>query len=195
MNDDEVRAANRLRLAGGAPRYPQLGGLKHLLKQRAPALYELAWKTEARVHNVIFRARTKTFWIYELQNRRLDRRYGGDCGGAVSTRFVAAGAHRTESTEYPQLSRMFDRRKGVEVTSSDVLVDIGCGKGRVINFWLHQGWTNRMIGLELDPEIAEQARSRLRPYENVTIVTGDAVDRLPTTGRCFSRSTRSTRAS
>ncbi len=66
-----------------------------------------------------------------------------------------------------------------------MLVDIGCGKGRVINFWLHQGLTNRLIGLELDPDVATAAQQRLAPYRNVQIIVGDAIENLPTDGTLF----------
>jgi precorrin-6B methylase 2 len=60
-----------------------------------------------------------------------------------------------------------------------VLVDVGCGKGRVLNYWLHSGLKNRIYGLELDPEFAGFAARRLAKYKNVTILAGDAIENLP----------------
>ena len=71
------------------------------------------------------------------------------------------------------------------IKASDVLVDVGCGRGRVINWWLDQGFRNQIVGLELDPNTAERTRRRLRDYSNVTITTGDAVQNIPSKGTLF----------
>jgi SAM-dependent methyltransferase len=111
-----------------------------------------------------------------LHNMFWDLRFGGSCGGTKRSPFKARGAVETSSTEYGQLHCLFRR---VAIGPSDVLVDVGCGKGRVLNYWLSLGLTNRLIGIELDPEIATLARKRLKAYPNVTILTGDALDLLP----------------
>jgi SAM-dependent methyltransferase len=118
------------------------------------------------------------------QNLFWDLRYGGYCGGYKRSPYEDRGALGTLSTEYEQLDFLFGRG-GVEVGASDVLVDVGCGKGRVLNYWLRRGWRNRMIGIELDAELADKARRRLRHYANVTVVTGDVLDHFPTDGTLF----------
>jgi hypothetical protein len=114
----------------------------------------------------------------------LDLRYGGYCGGTRPSRFADLGAERTVSTDYQQLDELF-RRAGIQVDPSDVLVDLGCGKGRVINYWLNCGYRNRIVGLELDPDIADRVRRRTRSWPNVVIITGDAVENLPEDGTIF----------
>ena len=64
-------------------------------------------------------------------------------------------------------------------------MDVGCGKGRVINWWLKCGYTNRIIGIDHEEEVAERTRHRLRRFTNVTIVTGDALEILPADGTLF----------
>jgi SAM-dependent methyltransferase len=113
-----------------------------------------------------------------------DLRYGGYCGGYQRSRYEDCGGLATQSTEYGQLKLLFDQ-DGVTIRASDVLVDVGCGKGRVLNYWLSRGWRNRMIGIELDPAIADQTRRRLQPYPNITIVTGNILDTLPLDGTLF----------
>jgi hypothetical protein len=66
-----------------------------------------------------------------------------------------------------------------------VLVDVGCGKGRVINYWLARGYRNRIVGLELGPDVADSVRRRVKSWPNLAIVTGDAVDNLPRDGTIF----------
>lgn len=85
------------------------------------------------------------------------------------------------NSDYQALSYIFADR----IKRDDVFVDIGCGKGRVINWWLNQQLTNRIIGIELDEKIAQQTRQRLRGYKNVTIITGDAVQNIPADGTLF----------
>ena len=61
----------------------------------------------------------------------------------------------------------------------DVLVDVGCGKGRVINWWLDQGLRNRMVGLEIDPAVASATARRLSAFGNVMIIHDDATTGVP----------------
>jgi hypothetical protein len=116
-----------------------------------------------------------------IRNAVFDLRFGGLLGGVVPSRYAELGAVQTENSDYAALPRIFGNR----IRASDVLVDVGCGKGRVINWWLGQGLRNPMIGIELDPEIAAQTRRRLRRHPNVTIMAGNAVDCLPHHGTLF----------
>ena len=75
----------------------------------------------------------------------IDLRYGGYFGGKIKSRYAHLGAHDTASGHYSVLSCIFRKYK---IKDSDVLVDVGCGKGRVINWWLKQGHQNRIIGMD-----------------------------------------------
>jgi len=79
-----------------------------------------------------------------------DLRYGAILSGNVGTRYRQAGAYNVVNTPYAVLPQVFAGRIGRD----DVLVDVGCGKGRVINWWLSRGLRNRMYGIEIDPEVA-----------------------------------------
>ena len=115
------------------------------------------------------------------RNALMDMQYGGLLGGAVETPYAHLGAVKTENTDYVALSSIFRGR----IKDSDVLVDVGCGKGRVINFWLSQGLCNRMVGIELNDKIADETRRRLIRYKNVTILTGNATENIPVDGTLF----------
>jgi SAM-dependent methyltransferase len=104
-----------------------------------------------------------------------DLRYGAILSGNVGTRHRQAGAYNVVNTPYAVLPQIFAGRIGRD----DVLVDVGCGKGRVINWWLSRGLRNRMYGIEIDPEVAAATRRRLRRFGNVTIITGDATSSVP----------------
>jgi len=106
----------------------------------------------------------------------LDLRYSGSIlRGNVQSRFAERGAFSTVNSDYKALSRMFKGR----IMPRDVLVDVGCGKGRVVNWWLSQDLRNQIVGLELDPEVAADTARRFAKYPNVRIIAGDAVTNLP----------------
>lgn len=111
----------------------------------------------------------------------LDLRFGRLLRGVELSPYSESGAYATANSSYETLRKLFRGR----VRPSDVLVDVGCGKGRVINAWLHEGYTNRMIGVELDPEVAAETRTRLKRFRNVNIVTGDILANFPEDGTLF----------
>ena len=66
-----------------------------------------------------------------------------------------------------------------------MLVDVGCGRGRVILWWLSRGYRNKIYGLEIDPALADTAAKNVRKFGNVEIISGDAVSQLPPDGTVF----------
>jgi SAM-dependent methyltransferase len=127
--------------------------------------------------------RTRLEWL-TIRTLVRDVRYGGNCGGTRSSRYAYLGAAMTMSTEYHHLEELF-QRAGIHVDQADVLVDIGCGMGRVINYWLACGNRNRIVGLELDRDVANSVRRRTKSWPNVAIITGDAAENLPEDGTIF----------
>jgi len=75
--------------------------------------------------------------------------------------------------------------RNIRIKKDDILVDIGCGRGRVINWWLSQGLQNRIIGIEIDSEIADNTKKRLRIHNNVKIVTANAAEFIINEGSIF----------
>lgn len=128
--------------------------------------------------------RKTRFGLRPLHNLLVDLRFGGPCGGRFANPFAAQGAYPVQSTDYAVLTTLHQRHR-IVIRESDVLVDVGCGPGRVINWWLSRGLTNRIVGLELVESIAAAARERLRRYPNVEIVGGDAIANLPAEGTFF----------
>ncbi len=134
-----------------------------------------------------------------IRNFLLDMRYGGFLGlnlgiYDISRRPDARDTSPGEFTYNPYHWLACLNNADVEfleyafkdrIKASDVLVDVGCGRGRAISWWLDQGHRNRMIGIELDPQTAERTRRRLRKFENVTIITGDATQNIPPDGTLF----------
>jgi SAM-dependent methyltransferase len=112
------------------------------------------------------------------RNLYLDVKFGGRfLGGHIASPAGARSDHTgTGNTDYAVLARMFSE---VRLAPDDVFVDVGCGKGRTFNWLLQQGCRNRLVGIELVPEVAEFTRRRLRRYPQIEIVTGDIRERLP----------------
>ena len=111
-----------------------------------------------------------------------DRRYGGSLSGRYRSRFDLANDEM--GTDYWVLDELFATAQ-IPIDASDVLVDVGCGRGRVLNYWLSRGYKNRLVGVELDPMYADATRERLKRFPNVTIETGSASKILPADGTLF----------
>jgi SAM-dependent methyltransferase len=132
------------------------------------------WRKQWRLRVVKTR-----FGIETVRNLAIDLRYGGPCGGTIRSAYGYLGAYGTSSADYDKLRRLFTAENGLAIGPNDVLVDVGSGKGRVLNFWLDLGLGNRIVGIELDPRFAESARRRLARYPNVEVICGDAIEHLP----------------
>lgn len=114
-----------------------------------------------------------------------DMRFGAFLGGVKKTPFENLGANDTGNSDYEVIDYLFSESIVPNLTSDDVLVDVGCGKGRVINYWLDRYPENRIYGIELDPYIAAKAARRLRSYPNVKILSGDARQLVPRDGTLY----------
>jgi hypothetical protein len=110
---------------------------------------------------------------WAARNLAMDLRFGGSLAGTLPAR--APGTADVVNSQYSVLPYVFADR----VRSRDVLVDVGCGKARVINWWLSEGLRNRMIGIEHNSEVASATARRLRRFGNVTIVNEDATSWMP----------------
>ncbi len=117
-----------------------------------------------------------------LRSAFRDLKHGRPLGGTIRTRFAHLGAFHTTNSSYAELDRLF---AGVEIGPDDVLVDVGCGKGRALNWFLERYPRNRIKGIELDPEVCRKTARRLRRRTNVTVLCGDAPTLLPRDGTIF----------
>ena len=115
-------------------------------------------------------------------NARRDLRYGSVLGGTIRTRFEEAGAFHVTNSEYGDLPSLFT---AAEAGGEDVFVDVGCGKGRVLNWLLTTFPGSTIFGLELDPDVCRKTARRLRRFGNVTVLCGDATTMLPAEATLF----------
>lgn len=95
----------------------------------------------------------------------------------------SAGRYMNTPTDIYALDAM---TAAAQLKPDDVIVDVGCGDGFPIAYWLSKGIKNKIIGLEIDPSAAAKARSRFKSIPNVSIVEGDAtVEAAKTNGTVF----------
>ena len=113
----------------------------------------------------------------------MDVRFGGKlCRDNVDETIYCNGRHTMEHCHYHVLRDIFSE---VPIAPDDVLVDVGCGEGRVINFWLSRRLKNPIVGIEAVESVARNAQARYRKYDNVTILHGDALEIVPSHGTLF----------
>lgn len=83
---------------------------------------------------------------------------------------------RYESPTYRRLMALITT---LAPTEQDVLVDLGCGKGRMVMLF-STGKVKKAIGVEFDAELAEDAKKNVRDikvsHAPVQIIQGDAAD-------------------
>ena len=92
-----------------------------------------------------------------VRNAVQDLRFGKPLGGTVKTRYAHLGAHDVGNADYDDLAILFGE---ADVRPDDVIVDVGCGKGRSLNWLLAHHPQNRLIGIEIDPAICAQTAKR-----------------------------------
>lgn len=104
----------------------------------------------------------------------IDFRYGMRyLGISLNNENKKLGFVYTGSTEYSALNVMFSQ---IELNSNDVIVDVGCGKGRTFNWLLYKKVTNKLIGIEVDHDVAKFTKKRLSNYPQIEIIVGNFCD-------------------
>lgn len=81
------------------------------------------------------------------------------------------GGTNSSSTHYALMKRIF---RHVELNASDTLLDVGCGKGRVLAFLLAQRCPCKLYGIEHNEAVAKITQEWTARYPQVQILIGDA---------------------
>lgn len=112
-----------------------------------------------------------------VKNFAIDLYFGASIRGHETSKFRHLGAKDIGAADYDDLNRVFP--KGM-IRPGETLVDLGSGKGRVLNWWtLKCARTNSIVGVEIDPYWAGRCRARLARYPAVRVITGNVIDVLP----------------
>lgn len=89
------------------------------------------------------------------------------------TRFAPEGAHDPTATCYFVLDQMFGN---FNFTADSHLLDVGCGAGRALAYFVQQGFSGKATGVELDPDLANKALSWANEHANVEVINGSVLD-------------------
>lgn len=118
----------------------------------------------------------QNFWkkLYALRAGWEDRRMGKTSMEEIRpSRFRAQGAEATQSSDYRCLDALLKR---LPMGPGDVFVDVGCGEGRVLTYLSLRRFPGKLIGVELDPDVAEEARQRTADCPNMEIRCGNILE-------------------
>lgn len=80
--------------------------------------------------------------------------------------------HRYEPTPYAALEQLFEK---YSLESTDCVVDMGCGKGRV-PFYVHHRFHIKVIGVEMNSTFYENALTNKTQYMKKNSVKNNAID-------------------
>lgn len=119
-----------------------------------------------------------------VRNIIQDLKFGGFLGGVKRSPFAALGAYDTANSDYEALRCLFMPLRE-RLDRHSCLVDVGCGKGRVLNFWLKEFPHKEIYGVELDAAIAGDVAKRLRGFPNLHVLTGNACENIPVDATFF----------
>jgi SAM-dependent methyltransferase len=128
----------------------------------------------------LFRIARNVYFDVRCQGRFL--------GGTVTSTHADEGAKDVHNSDYGQIARLFMQpailphwHPGYRSSSASdpVIVDVGCGRGRVINWLLCNGYCGEIVGIEIEERVAAETARRLRRRKNVSIRVGDACELLP----------------
>jgi SAM-dependent methyltransferase len=73
----------------------------------------------------------------------------------------------------------------ISAYKKDVIVDVGCGKGRVFSYLLYKGMKNKMIGYEINQLVGQKTKKYLSKYKNVEITAENIFDDFPASSNIF----------
>ena len=116
----------------------------------------------------------KKIWITLLcwQDRRRDKKI---CGTSLVS-FPKAHSnqvHASQPSHYRVLEKIFCKS---HFTEDDSILDIGCGKGRILAFFTERGHKGKLTGVELRKEVAEECRQWIKAYPNIQIIAGNVLE-------------------
>ena len=119
-----------------------------------------------------------TRFLRLFRNVYLDLRYQRTfLGGGINSSCTHLGAFNIQNSDYNVLPNLFyhaallGRWRG-GIHAPEKIVDVGCGRGRVINWLLSQHCTCPIVGVELEESVAKATARRLSRYKNIQIICG-----------------------
>ena len=91
--------------------------------------------------------------------------------------------HNVESSDYVAIEYIF--KKIVIPASSDIIVDVGCGTGRVIEWLYNNVQFKKIIGFEVESSTASNIVKRFKQKRGISILNKDIFDHFPLDANIF----------
>lgn len=130
-------------------------------------------------------ARTISIMANRTLDRYFDHKYKTDTINRISLQaLTVTGANKERGSFYqPTMALSFNRLlKAMSLPPEGVLVDFGCGKGRVLLLAV-LGGMKKAVGIEFSPQLCRIAESNINIVEkakgarlNITVIEGDVTD-------------------
>jgi len=148
--------------------------------------------------NVPFRKLHLRYWhlkLYRAINYRLKKLrrwienspfdyiyFGKSLDFKIENKFSSQGSANYQATGLWVLKYVFRHFK---IYKDDIIVDVGCGTGRVLKWLRVNGNKNKMYGIEINEELANFAREKLKKDQSIKIISGNVLDNLPKDATLF----------
>ena len=118
------------------------------------------------------------YWIYEkIVDYRISKKN-------LSTTIFndAPEAFPVQSISYPYIHQL---EKHLEFSDNDVFVDVGCAWGRLLGYIDSKFEIKKLIGVELNDDVAKQAKKIFETNNNIEIISGNIIENLPNEATVF----------
>ncbi len=104
-------------------------------------------------------------------------------GAGAPSKWANLGYWR-ETRDYPTAAAALARRVGraAQLATGDVVLDVACGSGDSLALWMHEFGVQRVVGVEPDVTVVEDARARVHAWglsDRVTLVRASAESLVP----------------
>lgn len=132
--------------------------------------YKKSWYMTTKIGERyrVFCGRIATAYDFVLDKKTCGKSLGKYVPSVDREVLQATGS---ESARYWALDRVFG---DMEFSPEDKLIDVGCGKGRILAHLERKHFPGQLYGIELNPIVADYAKSWADKYDNITIYSGDA---------------------
>ena len=84
--------------------------------------------------------------------------------------------HASQPSHYRVLEKVF--RKS-HFTEDDSILDVGCGKGRILAYFTEKGFKGKLTGVELKRDVVAVCKQWTKAYPNIQVIEGNVLDLDP----------------
>lgn len=116
----------------------------------------------------------KKFWTILLcrEDRRRDKK---TCGMSLVNypKEHTEEVHASQPSHYRVLEKVFCK---YQFTPEDSILDIGCGKGRILAYFTEMGFKGKLTGVELKRDVVAVCKQWTKAYPNIQVIEGNVLE-------------------